>query len=117
MTADITIARGVNNSPCEVPVYDAFKDTPFTDIDKMPVTNAKTSKAGAENSILSRLPDINGYLDMEGTTVGMVTCIAGTQMYDVVELIGVKQSSYIVRIEGKDYAVRKSIARFIVKRD
>lgn len=117
MTADITIARGVNSSPCEVPIYDAFKDTPFSEIDKAPVTNAKTTKAGVEQSILSCLPDVQGYLDMEGTTVGMVSSIGGIQRYDVVQLVGVKQSSYIVRIEGKDYAVRKSIVRFIVKRD
>lgn len=116
MTADITTARGNNSSPCEVPVYDAQKDTPFSAIDKMPVTNRKSTKAGNDTSILAHLPEVKGYLDMEGTTVGMVAMVGGHQTYDVVKLIGVKQSSYIVEIGGTEYAVRKSIVRFIVNR-
>lgn len=116
MTADITIARGVNNTPCKIPLYNAPDNTPFSEIDKCEIVNRVASSAGKASSILSRLPEVQGYTDIEGTTVKMVTCIGGEQMEDIVTMVGEKQYSYVVRIEGKEYAIRKSIARFVVYR-
>ena len=103
MTADITIARGINSTPCKIPLYNAPEGTPFSEIDKCEIVNRVSSSAGK-------------FTDIEGTTVKMVTCIGGEQMEDIVTMVGEKQYSYIVRIEGKEYAIRKSIARFVVYR-
>lgn len=116
MTADIAKARGENATPCEVPIYDAPADAPFSDIATFPIVNTKGSNV-SENSILSQIPGEQGFLDMQGTTVLMVSSIGGRRMMDKVELVGVKNASFIVRINGSDYAVRKSIVRFIVNRE
>lgn len=112
MTADITPARGNNHTPCEVPLYDAPKGTPFSEITNCPVLNSKSVKVGNEGSILAHLPAQQGYTDIEGTTVRMVCQLGGQMTEDIVTLIGVKQSSYVVEIAGNEYAIRKSIARF-----
>ena len=60
MTADITIARGMNSTPCKIPLYNAPDNTPFSEIDKCEIVNRVTSSAGKATSILSRLPEIQG---------------------------------------------------------
>lgn len=112
MTADITQARGNNSTPCEVPLYDAPKGTPFSEIANCPIVNSRMNRPGMENSILSHLPSQQGFTDIEGTTVRMVCQIGGNITEDVVKLVGVKQSSYVVEIDGIEYAIRKAIARF-----
>ena len=116
MTADITYARGNNNTPCKVALYDAPKGTPFSDIDKCPIANVAT-QIGDSASVLSLIVPTEQYTDIEGATVKMVTRIGDKQYEDVVTMVGVKNASYIVRIDGKDYAVRKSIVRFVVNRE
>lgn len=117
MTVDITYARGNNSTECKIPLYDAPKGTPFSEISNCPVANECKIANGDSESILSVLAPRDGYTDIEGTTVRMVTSIGGKQYEDVVTLVGIKQSSFVVRIGDKDYAVRKSIAKFCVYRE
>lgn len=117
MTADITYARGNNSTECKIPLYDAPKGTPFSEIPTFPIANECKIASGEADSILSVLAPKDGFTDIEGATVRMVTSIGGKQYEDVVTMVGVKQSSYVVRINDRDYAVRKSIARFCVSRE
>lgn len=112
MTADITKARGQNASPVEVPLYKAPRGTAFSEIATMPIANTK-KEACDKTSILSLMVE-DGFTDLQGTTVRMVSKAGGQQYEDVVEIVGMKQASYIVRIDGVDYAVRKAIVRFCV---
>lgn len=110
MTADISRARGNSNGPIKVPIYDAPNGTAYADIATYPVVNQFSTADG--DSILSVLGG-TGYTDVEGATAIMVAKIGDKEYRDKVVLIGEKQNVYVVEIDGIEYAVRKSIVRFI----
>lgn len=114
MTADIAKARNSGEStPVYAPVYDAPISTAYSEIANAPITNQEREIKGREGSILNTLDCGTRMLDISGRTVGMVTSINGETYRDVVEVVGETKASYIVKIDGVDYAVRKSIVRFV----
>lgn len=112
MTADIALARGNNNSPIMAPVYDAPIEAGWDAIPTYDVVN-KVVNTASTKSILSRIGVTAETEDVNGWVVLMVSKIGEDVMHDVVTLKGEKQHSYVVDINGTEYAVKKSIVRFV----
>lgn len=107
----ITKAKAVENTPVRVAVYDAPLDTPYSDIAKFPIVNAQAREPS--KSILSQLDNAPMLADVNGWKVTMVTKLGESEFSDTVEIVGEKNRSYHVRINGEVYSVLKSVVRFI----
>ena len=116
--ADIVKARnaGQNSSEVKAPLYDAPIEAAWDAIPTYDIVNERKrgSVAGA-TSILSRLDLGTELLDISGQTVTMVTNVSDRIYHDVVDIVGATNNAFIVRIEGTEYSVRKSIVRFITR--
>ena len=113
MTADITRARNAGQTtPVYAPVYGAPLSAEYSDVSKCQITNLIEGTAKG-SSILSMVESGPKMMDIQGRTVGMITKVGEDVFRDVVEVVGETKASYIVRIGGTDYAVRKAIVRFV----
>lgn len=111
--AYITKAKAVENTPVRVAVYDAPLGTPYSDIAKYPIVNTQAREP--TKSILSQLDNAPMLADVNGWKVTMVAKLGENEFVDTVEIIGEKNRSFHVRINGEVYSVVKSVVRFINK--
>lgn len=114
--ADIVKSRnaGQNGSIVLAPLYDAPIEATWDAIPTYDIVNEhKRAPIGGAQSILSRLDVGTELSDISGLTVTMVTNISDKIFKDIVKIVGMSATAFVVEIDGTEYSVRKSIVRFI----
>lgn len=116
--ADIVKARnqGNNSSPVCVPLYGAPLGCAWDAIATYQIVNTAIPESVAgSRSIRCKVETTAEYLDIEGRTVGMISKIGDEVFRDVVTIVGMTGTAFVVRFgdEDTEYSVRKSVVRFV----